>query len=133
MIALFHELRDQLTVDVALSGEFTSQVVAPLYPLCGYFPMSKPEVQRHLWIPYIRAFNHGHYPEPTRESLLYDAFERSKGHSEKSYRDLHLAEKVGLMPTVLVGKPDIDLDSPEATAVFAAAQRFRHGLQKDRL
>ena len=38
---------------------------------------------------------------------------------------LHMAEEAGFVPTLLVGKPDIRLDSEEASSVFAAARRFR--------
>ena len=36
-----------------------------------------------------------------------------------------MAEEAGFVPTLLVGKPDIELDSEEASAVFDAARRFR--------
>jgi len=38
---------------------------------------------------------------------------------------LHMAEEAGFVPTLLVGKPDIRLDSEEDSSVFAAARRFR--------
>ncbi|GAI92823.1 unnamed protein product, partial [marine sediment metagenome] len=117
--------REKLPSQVALSGEGVSEVVAHLYPLCGMYPSNKPEVQRSLYAPYVRAFNYGLPPEPTRESLQFDAFERGKWKSESFYKDLLMAEKAGFVPTLLVGKPDIKLDSEEVSAVFDAARRFR--------
>ena len=102
-----------------------SEVVAHLYPLCGMYPFNKPEVQRSLYAPFVRAFNYGLPPEPTQESLQFDAFERGKWNSEAFYKDLHMAEEAGFVPTLLVGKPDIRLDSEEASSVIAAARRFR--------
>jgi hypothetical protein len=127
--ALYRELREKLPAQVALSGEGVSEVVAHLYPMCGMYPLNMPEVQRSLYAPYVRAFNYGFPPEPTQESLQFDAFERSKWKSENFYKDLHMAEEAGFVPTLLVGKPDIKLDSEEALAVFAAAQRFQDSLK----
>jgi len=123
--ALYQELREKLPSQVALSGEGVSEVVAHLYPLCGMYPLNKPEVQRSLYAPYVRAFNYGFPPEPTLESLQFDTFGRGEWNSEKFYNDLHMAEKAGFVPTLLVGKPDIRLDSEEASSVFAAARRFK--------
>jgi hypothetical protein len=123
--ALNRELRETLPSQVALSGEGVSEVVAHLYPLCGMYPLNKPEIQGSLYTPYVRAFNYGLPPEPTRESLQYDAFERGMWKSESFYKDLRMAEKAGFVPTLLVGKPDIRLDSEEASSVFAAARRFK--------
>lgn len=123
--ALYRELREKLPAQIALSGEGVSEVVAHLYPLCGMYPLNMPEVQRSLYAPYVRAFNYGFPPEPTQESLQFDAFDQSKWKSESFYKDLHMAEKAGFVPTLLVGKPEIRLDSEEASAVFAAAKRFR--------
>jgi hypothetical protein len=125
---LYQELREKLPEEVALSGEFTNEMVAHLYPLCGYFPLPRTDLQRNVFVPYIRAFNYGYPPEPTRESLLYDAFGRSNWNAEAFYKDLEKAEEAGLMPTLLIGKPNINLDSDEARAVFAAAKRFRDKL-----
>ena len=102
-----------------------SEVVAHLYPLCGMYPLNKPEIQRSLYAPFVRAFNYGLPPEPTQESLQFDAFGQSKWESEGFYKDLRMAEEAGFVPTLLVGKPDIKLDSEEASAVFDAARRFR--------
>lgn len=122
--ALFGELRKKLPAQVALSGEGVSEVVAHLYPMCGMYPLNKPEVQNSLYAPYVRAFNYGYPPEPTQESLQYDAFDQSKWKAEYFYKDLLMAERAGFIPTLLVGKPDVSLDSEEASAVFAAARRF---------
>lgn len=128
--ALYQELREKLPADVALSGENVNEMVAHLYPLCGYFPMPKPALQKCLYGPFVRAFNYGMPPEPTQESLLYDAFGRHKWNAEEFYENLEKAEEAGLMPTLLIGKTDVDLDSEEAAAVFAAARRFRERLNK---
>jgi hypothetical protein len=128
--ALYRELREKLPSQVALSGEGVSEVVAHLYSMCGMYPLNKPEIQRDLYAPYVRAFNYGYPPEPTQESLQFDAFERGKWKSDSFFKDLHMAERAGLVPTLLVGKPDIRLDSEEASAVFAAARRFRAGLSR---
>ena len=126
---LYRELREKLPAQVALSGEYVNEVLAPLYPLCGYFPHDRPEMQNSLYASFVRAFNYGMPPEPTRESLLYDAFEREQWTSERFYENLRKAEEAGLVPTLLVGKPDINLESEQAAAVFAAAGRFRDRLK----
>jgi len=126
--ALYQELRKKLPAEVALSGEYISEMVAHLYPLCGYFPMPKPALQKSLYSPFVRAFNYGMPPEPTQESLLYDAFERHQWTAEDFYKNLQMAEEAGLVPTLLIGKPDINLDSEAVAAVFAAARRFRDQL-----
>lgn len=123
--ALYRELRERLPAEAALSGENVNEMVAHLYPLCGHSPMPKPALQKSLYSPYVRAFNYGMPPEPTRESLLYDAFDRHHWKADDFYRNLQKAEEAGLVPTLLVGKPDINLDSDEAAAVFASARRFR--------
>jgi hypothetical protein len=41
-----------------------------LFILCGYFPISKPALQKRVYGPFVRAFNYGMPPEPTQESLL---------------------------------------------------------------
>jgi len=127
--ALYRELREKLPAQVALSGEYVNEILAHLYPLCGYFPSKNPHVQRSLYAPFVRAFNYGMPPEPTEESLLYDAFGREQWTSEAFYENLRRAEEAGLVPTLLVGKPDIDLESEQAAAVFAAARRFRDRLK----
>jgi hypothetical protein len=129
--ALYQELREKLPEEVALSGEFVNEMLAHLYPLCGYFPLKNPAIQRNLFIPFMRAFNYGIPPEPTQESLLYDAFGRNHWKSENFYKNLQMAEEAGLVPTLLIGKPDIKLDSDEAAAVFAAAVRFRDQLKSN--
>ena len=128
--ALYQELRERLPAEVALSGEYVKEMVAHLYPLCGYFPHNKPNLQKSLYANYVRAFNYGMPPEPTQESLLYDAFGRNQWEAERFYKNLEMAEEAGLVPTLQVGKPNINLDSDEATAVFAAARRFRDSLHK---
>jgi hypothetical protein len=128
--ALYRELREKLPSQVALSGEYVNEMVAHLYPLCGYFPLKRPAIQRSLYMPFMRAFNYGMPPEPTQESLLYDAFGRNEWKAEKFYENLQMAEEAGLMPTLLIGKQDINLDSDEAAAVFAAARRFKERLNK---
>jgi hypothetical protein len=127
--ALYRELREKLPSQVTLSGEYINEMVAHLYPLCGYFPLKRPDIQRSLYMPFIRAFNYGMPPEPPRESLLYDAFDRIQWKAEAFYKNLEEAEEAGLMPTLLIGKPDTNLDSEEASAVFAAARRFRDRLR----
>lgn len=127
--ALYNELREKLPDRVALSGEYVNELVAHLYPLCGYFPLNKPQIQRSLYMPFVRAFNYGMPPEPPRESLLYDAFGRIHWQAEDFYENLASAEQAGLIPTLLIGKPDVNLDSEEAAAVFAAARRFRDRLK----
>jgi hypothetical protein len=81
--------------------------------------------QKYLYGPFIRALIYGMPPEPTQESLLYDAFGRSEWKVEEFYKNLQIAEEAGLVPTLLVCKPAINLDSDEAAAVFAAPRRFR--------
>ncbi|MBN1248014.1 MAG: hypothetical protein JXC32_10180 [Anaerolineae bacterium] len=129
--ALYRELRERLPSHVALSGEYVNEIVARLYPLCGFFPFRKPRLQRGMFAAFVRAFNYGMPPEPTEESLLYDAFERQQWTSDAFYEDLRLAEEAGLVPTLLVGKPDLNMDSDEVAAVFAAARRFRERLSTD--
>ena len=46
--ALYQELREKLPAEVALSGEYVNEMVAHLYPLCGYFPMSKTSLTEKL-------------------------------------------------------------------------------------
>ena len=130
--SLYRELREKLPAQVVLSGEGVSEVVAHLYPMCGMYPLNKPEVQRVLYAPFVRAFNYGFPPEPTKESLQFDAFEQDRWKPEDFYKDLQMAEEAGFVPTLLVGKPEIRLDSEEASAVFAAAKRFwdRRGVSK---
>ena len=105
-------------------------MVAHLYPLCGYYPTASPVFQKWLYSSFVRAFNYGMPPEPPQESLLYDAFDRNKWEAEAFYKNLEMAEQAGFVPTLLIGKPDINLDSDEAAAVFAAAERFRDRLKK---
>jgi hypothetical protein len=126
---LFRELRELLPEQVVLSGEYVSESLIHLYPMCGYFPLASPEMQRSLYMPFVRAFDYGMPPEPTTESLLYETFPQRPWRAEAFHENLHRAEAAGLIPTLLIGKPEIDFESPEARAVFEAARRFREQAQ----
>jgi hypothetical protein len=128
---LYQELRKKLPPEVALSGEYVNELVAHLYPLCGYYPTEHPAMQNSLYSQYVRSFNYGMPPEQPRESLLYDAIGRKRWSAEAFYENLAQAEKAGLVPTLLIGKPDTNLESEQASAVFAAAERFRERMRSN--
>ncbi len=120
VVKLFQELRENLPVEVVLSGEGTSEPLVFLYPMCEQTPQGR----FNLFNYFVKSFDYGYYPEKGEGRLTYDAFDQFEWDSASFYNHLNQCINSGIIPTLRLGDYSMRIDSKEAIAVYEAAKNY---------